>query len=1056
MVDSHAPDAEVPVEEMEAANTTTKDAPEMSETESGEEEKRELPEDLAHVVDETRLIMKVSKFAAARPTQLYAATCGSYCFIFIMLIVLALSVPSFFPFESGVPLYVRDHVARERLDAVITAEDDSNFILDQPELQLRGSVSSLGGARDDTTLEIIYLAEAGNVFELKNIQAIVAFEKKIRARAGYKDFCYVDYSPEARAVQESRNWTAVAEINAQEQDCAPPSTVFYACDPTAGASCDSALSTPIGILDCPKATACTEDEFVVSESFKDDKLRTYSQTAIDLTTPAGNNAYSFLKLVDSGFSDGNLVAQAVRTEFFFGAPLAGYKTVIDDADGQSDDLADFLYEEFYNFLMDTEVNGEIEILFNGHGMLPLYIADVLIKDAMFLLAAMVFSWFYMTFMVSSVFLATMGIGQVVLSFGPAYFLYFGVFQQRYFGVFNILSIFIILGIGADDIFVYLDTWERAKLTLGTTDKAKMLAFSWAHAGKAMLITSTTTIFSFVSNANSSFPAIQTFGIFAALLVLVNYCAVMIHFPMCVMVHEVHFSKSQFLCGLPEKLKNFCRGGFKGIESRVATIEPDAKAAPAKSEPAANRWFRESFGTFVINANIGILIAFVLLTVFLTVAVSKLEVDKGAMQFFPSGDNFQDFIDTKPDYFARGGSVDAATVELVWGINPDEPIDRAGTRATDMDNLGEVNWDKDFSISVAAECMVSICLAAEAKSDSRKTSGPSSIPIDCMMMRFKTHVLSAYNQTTWDAITGPNADAERFEQILMLWVSDPSVLSYVSEYTFPLSDGNGNILYVMALAELKLTVRTSNLEPTTGIEIWEVWEAWVAEQYTKSPCLEVKDQARMFQSSLENSFVKDTLQSEAFNGIYLSVGLSGVVLMFATQNVLLAIYATGIISMIVISTMGTTVLMGWKLGVLESIGFVMVPGLSVDFIAHFADSYIESTEIGRHGRLQDMLATSGVAIASGAFSTLGATMFLFFPQIIFFVKFGTMIFVTIGFSLLWSMLCFPAILSTPLGPEGNTGNWLVLVRKLIAKCKGEKASPEKSSPAIYPTHDVSPA
>ncbi|KAJ9462573.1 Protein dispatched [Diplonema papillatum] len=1051
MVDSHAPDAEIPADAIHMADKDEAEEP-RPEAEAEGEEGRELPEELAHIVDESRFVMKISRFAAARPTKLFAATCGSYCSIFIMLIVLAFSVPSFFPFESEVPLYLRDHVARERLDAVITAEDDSNFILNQPELQLRGSVSSLGGARDDTTLEIIYVAEAGNVFELENIEAIVAFEKKIRARAGYQDYCYVDYSPEARSVQESRNWTAVAEINAQKQTCAPPSTVFYACDPAAGFPCESALSTPMGVLDCPKATTCTEDEFVVSESFKDDKLRTYSQTAIDLTTPAGNNAYSFLKMVDSGFSDGNPMAQAVRTEFFFGAPLAGFKTVIDDADGQSDDLADFLYEEYYDFLMDTEVNGEIEILFNGHGMFFLYINDVLLQDAMFALAAMAFSWIYMAFMVSSVFLATMGIGQIVLSFGPAYFLYFGVFQQRYFGVFNILSIFIILGIGADDIFVYLDTWERAKLALVTTDKAKMLAFSWTYAGKAMLITSLSTVFSFVSNANSSFPAIQTFGIFASLLVLVNYCAVMVHFPMCVMVHEVHFSKYRFLCGLPEKVNKVFRGGFKGIESRVATMEPGAKAAAAKSEPAANRWFRESFGTFVIHANIGILVAFVLLTVFLTVAASKLEVDKGDVQFLPSGDNFQDFIDKKPDYFARGGSVDAATVELVWGINPDEPIDRAGTHSTDMDNLGEVNWDEDFSIAAAAECMVSICLAAEAKSDSRKTSGPSSIPIDCVMMRFKTHVLSAYNQSTWDAITGPNADAERFEQILMLWVSDPSVYSYVSEYTFPLSDGKGNILYLMSVAELKLTVRMSNLEPTTGIEIWEIWEAWVAEQYTKSPCLEVKDQARMFQSSLDISFVKDTLRTEAFNGIYLSVGLTGVVLILATQNILLAIYATGIISMIVICTMGTTVLMGWKLGVLESIGFVMVPGLSVDFIAHFADSYIESTEIGRHARLQDMLATSGVAIASGAFSTLGATMFLFFPQIIFFVKFGTMIFITIGFSLLWSMVCFPAILSTPLGPEGNTGNWLVLVRKLIKKCKGEKHPP----PAEFPTHDVSPA
>eukprot|EP00662_Eupelagonemidae_sp_cell21_P010611 gene10611-1287_t len=40
----------------------------------------------------------------------------------------------------------------------------------------------------------------------------------------------------------------------------------------------------------------------------------------------------------------------------------------------------------------------------------------------------------------------------------------------------------------------------------------------------MAVTSTTTMASFYCTASSSFPGIQTFGIYAALLVLVNYAA----------------------------------------------------------------------------------------------------------------------------------------------------------------------------------------------------------------------------------------------------------------------------------------------------------------------------------------------------------------------------------------------------------------------------------------------------------------------------------------------------------------------------------------------------
>jgi hypothetical protein len=39
----------------------------------------------------------------------------------------------------------------------------------------------------------------------------------------------------------------------------------------------------------------------------------------------------------------------------------------------------------------------------------------------------------------------MGVGQILMAFPTAYIIYWGVFGQRYFGTFNILSIFIILG-----------------------------------------------------------------------------------------------------------------------------------------------------------------------------------------------------------------------------------------------------------------------------------------------------------------------------------------------------------------------------------------------------------------------------------------------------------------------------------------------------------------------------------------------------------------------------------------------------------------------------------
>ena len=35
-----------------------------------------------------------------------------------------------------------------------------------------------------------------------------------------------------------------------------------------------------------------------------------------------------------------------------------------------------------------------------------------------------------------------------------------ILDFRYIGIFHILSVFIILGIGADDVFIFMDTWKE--------------------------------------------------------------------------------------------------------------------------------------------------------------------------------------------------------------------------------------------------------------------------------------------------------------------------------------------------------------------------------------------------------------------------------------------------------------------------------------------------------------------------------------------------------------------------------------------------------------------
>jgi len=170
-----------------------------------------------------------------------------------------------------------------------------------------------------------------------------------------------------------------------------------------------------------------------------------------------------------------------------------------------------------------------------------------------------------------------------------------------------------------------------------------------------------------------------------------------------------------------------------------------------------------------------------------------------------------------------------------------------------------------------------------------------------------------------------------------------------------------------------------------------------------------------------------MSKEAFQGIALSLFVALVVLILATGNILIGILSTVCIACIVLCIIGFTVLNGWKLGIMESICFVMVPGLSVDYVAHLAEGYMHSHKPDRQGRTRDMLVNVGVSIVSGSVSTLGASVFLFFPTIVFFNKFGIFIFMTIIFALVFSLLIFAAMLAV-WGPEGDDYNLLPLLQK----------------------------
>ena len=108
-----------------------------------------------------------------------------------------------------------------------------------------------------------------------------------------------------------------------------------------------------------------------------------------------------------------------------------------------------------------------------------------------------------------------------------------------------------MGIAADDIFVFCDAWKQSeKYTAIAKSHKRRMAYAFRRAQKSIFVTSTTTCVAFLSNAFSEQVPIRAFGIFASIIVPVNYIMVIFMMPSAVIIHERHIKSCVARCFNP--------------------------------------------------------------------------------------------------------------------------------------------------------------------------------------------------------------------------------------------------------------------------------------------------------------------------------------------------------------------------------------------------------------------------------------------------------------------------------------------------------------------------
>ena len=150
-------------------------------------------------------------------------------------------------------------------------------------------------------------------------------------------------------------------------------------------------------------------------------------------------------------------------------------------------------------------------------------------------------WFHLR----SLYLGVSGLLIILLSFPVTQIIYIGVFKVTMFSSLNQLVIFIILGIAADNIFVFCDAWRQSELIPVMKHNAhRRMAYAFKRAAKAIAVTSSTTSVAFAANAGSPLIPIKAFGIYASIIVLVNYGMVVLVMPPIQMIYETKIKEKE--------------------------------------------------------------------------------------------------------------------------------------------------------------------------------------------------------------------------------------------------------------------------------------------------------------------------------------------------------------------------------------------------------------------------------------------------------------------------------------------------------------------------------
>eukprot|EP00927_Polykrikos_kofoidii_P064738 TRINITY_DN6025_c0_g1_i1.p1 TRINITY_DN6025_c0_g1~~TRINITY_DN6025_c0_g1_i1.p1 ORF type:complete len:1457 (-),score=237.87 TRINITY_DN6025_c0_g1_i1:48-4064(-) len=316
-------------------------------------------------------------------------------------------------------------------------------------------------------------------------------------------------------------------------------------------SADHCLKTPAPNGTDMKTWPCKPFDTVIN-AFYSNVTRTNSTSAVvkydgtgdlndieaTLTSFVDNDIFWF---ADKNFNSANRKSIYTRSTVSGGFPGHGETVHPFDLPLAIARMEEFLTKLYNDFLKGVHDDNKYEhiIISWYHPFLLKYEQDeTLVHDMYLSLLSFLLVGLLLFVQLRSPFLVLSAAVGVILSFSTTCYFFFVVAGWKKLTLLNLLSIFLISGIAADDVLIMCNMYDLAHCVLGEkASPAKRMKWAYWKAGSAMLVTTVTTCGSFYSLCISPIIIIRSFGMFMGTMCALNYINVMVIFSSSLLIER---------------------------------------------------------------------------------------------------------------------------------------------------------------------------------------------------------------------------------------------------------------------------------------------------------------------------------------------------------------------------------------------------------------------------------------------------------------------------------------------------------------------------------------